>query len=241
MLKKKDSEDYEVWEEVFDKPTLMTMYNLFNHGVITEIFGAIKSGKESKLYLGKGADDADIAIKIYLTASAEFRRGMLPYVVGDPRFKVVRKGSRALIYLWARKEFKNLQKALDAGVRVPRPIQVEKNVLVMEFIGENGLPAPTLKEVPPSNPEQTYQTVLRYVKLLYQKANLVHSDLSEYNIMSINAEPVIFDVGQAVHIEHPNAREYLLRDLQTLTRFFKQQGIPVETAEDLYDWVTRDD
>lgn len=241
MLKEKDSDDYEVWEEVFDKPTLMAMYSLLNKGIITEIFGSIKSGKESKIYLGLGDNDAQIAIKIYLTASAEFKRGMLPYLVGDPRFKVVRKGSRALIYLWARKEFKNLQKAYDSGVRVPKPIQVEKNVLVMEFIGKNGLPAPTLKEIPPRNPVKTYQTVLKYVRLLYRKANLVHSDLSEYNIMSIDAEPVLFDVGQAVHIEHPNAREYLLRDLTTLNRFFKQQGVHVEAVESLYNWVTGDD
>jgi RIO kinase 1 len=166
---------------------------------------------------------------------------MLPYLVGDPRFRVVRKGSRALIYLWAQKEFKNLQRAYDSGVRVPQPIHVAKNVLVMEFIGENSLPAPTLKEIPPRYPEKMYPILLKYVRLLYQKAKLVHSDLSEYNIMSTSAGPVIFDVGQAVHIDHPNAQEYLLRDLKTLNRFFKRQGINVRDIKGLYDWVTRDE
>ena len=193
LMKEKRSEEYEALEEVFDKPTLMTIYNLMNKGEINEIHGSIKAGKESKLYFGTRLDGTELAIKIYLTSSKEFRRGMIIYIEGDPRFSLTKRDTRSLIFAWARKEFKNLQRASNNGIRVPKPIYIEKNVLVMEFIGEEDVAAPTLKEVPPRKPQQMYNLLLKYVKLLYQKAKLVHGDLSEYNIMHLNDEPVIFD------------------------------------------------
>ncbi len=236
FLVKNRSEDSSVMEEVFDKSTLMVIYSLLNQGVIEQIEGVVRSGKESRIYGGTGSGSR-IAIKIYLTTSAEFRQGMIPYIVGDPRFKVVRRDSRSLVYLWAQKEFKNLQKAYESGVRVPKPIHVEKNVLVMEFIGEDGLPAPTLKEKPPDNPSRMYKVLLGYVRVLYLKAKLVHGDLSEYNIMSLNRKPVIFDMSQSISIEHPRAAELLQRDLNNLNSFFKKMGVKVKVLESLYKWI----
>ena len=237
FLVKNRSADASVMEEVFDKPTLMVIYNLLNQGVIEQIVGVVRAGKESRIYGGLGSEERRIAIKIYLTTSSEFKQGMIPYIVGDPRFKVVRRDTRSLIYLWAQKEFKNLQKAYESGVRVPKPIHVEKNVLVMEFIGEGDLPAPTLKEKPPENPSRMYKVLLRYIKLLYRKAKLVHSDLSEYNIMSLNGKPIIFDMSQSVSIEHPRAAKLLRRDLGKLNRYFKKQGVKVTNSKNIYEWI----
>jgi len=237
ILLKDRSSDSAVMEEVFDKLTLMTIYDLLNQRVIKQIFGVIRSGKESRIYVGIGPEENRIALKIYLTTSAEFKKGMLPYIAGDPRFKISKRDSRSLAYLWAQKEFKNLQKAYNVGIRVPRPIHVEKNILVMEFIGEDGLPAPTLKEKLPSNPAEMYNVLLGYVYSLYRKAKLVHSDLSEYNIMSLRGTPIIFDLSQAVHIEHPRAKEFLLRDLNGINRFFKKLGVKIKSSKNLYKWV----
>lgn len=237
VLLKDRSSDSAVMEEVFDKTTLMAVYNLLNHGVISQIFGVIKSGKESRIYAGIGSGENRIAIKIYLTTSAEFKKGMIPYIVGDPRFKVVKKDSRSLAYLWAQKEFKNLQKAYETGIRVPKPLHVEKNILVMEFIGEDDVAAPTLKEMSPNNPSGMYKVLLGYVRTLYRKAKLVHGDLSEYNIMNMHGKPIIFDMSQAVSVEHPLARQFLLRDLNGLNRFFKKLGVKVKSSESLYEWV----
>jgi len=239
LMKTKRSEDYKVLEEVFDKPTLMAVYDLLNQGVIRQISGAIKSGKESKVYGGVGSEGNEVAIKIYLTTSSEFKRGMLPYIAGDPRFKVIKRDSRSLAYTWAQKEFKNLLKAYESGVRVPRPIHVEKNVLVMEFIGEDHTPAPTLKEKTPENPSRMYKVLLEYVRSLYREARLVHSDLSEYNIMNLKETPVIFDMSQSVPVEHPKADQFLLRDLNALNQFFKKLGVKVKNLESFYKWVTR--
>lgn len=233
MLIKNRDTDREVMEEVFDKRTLMILYNLINDGVISEIVGVVKAGKESRLYWGKDSEEKDIAIKIYLTTSAEFRRGMLPYIEGDPRFRRIRRDTHHLVYAWAQKEFKNLKIAYEAGVRVPKPIAVKGNVLVMEFIGEDGVSAPLLKEVDLEDAEGIFKVLLDYVKKLY-KSGLVHADLSEYNVMIWDCEPVLIDLSQSVLLEHPRSREYLLRDITNLVKFFKKRGLSLPEPEVIY-------
>ncbi|MEM2539024.1 MAG: serine protein kinase RIO, partial [Candidatus Bathyarchaeia archaeon] len=170
--------------------------------------------------------------------SAEFRKGRLPYIIGDPRFKNVRKNLRNLVFLWAQKEFKNLNLAYEAKVRVPRPIAIRNNVLIMEFIGRNGVSAPLLKEVDLKSPERMYRMVLSHVKRLYRGAGLVHGDLSEYNIMVWRGKPVLFDFSQAVPIEHPTSDQFLLRDLENINRYFSRIGVNVIDIEELYRVVT---
>ncbi len=237
LMKEKRSEEYEVLEEVFDRSTLMTIYHLMNKGIIDEIHGSVKAGKESKLYWGKDKNGTSLAIKIFLTVSAEFKKGMLVYIQGDPRFTRVRRDTRSLIYLWAQKEFKNLHTAFAAGVNVPKPIAVRRNVLVMEFIGENGTSAPLLREIPLKNPDKTYRQILANVKRLYRKAGLVHADLSEYNIMIWKGKPVLFDVSQAVSREHPMASKFLRRDLGNISHYFKRLDVEVLPAEELFKKV----
>jgi len=238
MLIKDFSSERAVMEEVFDRSTLMTIYDFLNKRTIDEIYGVVKAGKESRIYWGKDPDGKELAIKIYLTTSAEFKKGMLPYIEGDPRFAHVRRDTRSLVYAWAQKEFKNLQRAYEFGVRVPRPIAVDNNVLIMEFIGKNGVSAPIMKEVPPKKPKQVYRQLLIYLRRLYRKAGLVHADLSEYNIMIWKEKPVIFDVSQAVPLEHPMADQLLRRDLENLYRYFKKLDIDVLSVEEMYKRVT---
>ena len=157
-MKNKRSEDYQVIEEVFDKSTLMVIYDFMNKGIIDEIHGVVNAGKEARVYWGKDTQGNELAIKIYLTSSAEFKKGMIPYIEGDPRFAHVRRDTRSLIYTWAQKEFKNLQRAKEAGVNVPEPLAIQKNVLIMKFIGKNGERAPLMKETVLEDPEKIFKT-----------------------------------------------------------------------------------
>lgn len=239
LMREKRSEEYEVLEEVFDRSTLMTIYDFLNKGTIDQIFGAVKAGKESKLYWGKDKTGTPLAIKIFLTVSAEFKRGgMVPYIEGDPRFAHIKRDTRSLVYAWTQKEFKNLQQATYAGVRVPKPIDVSHNVLIMEFIGEEGVSAPLLREIELKNPQRIYDQVLTNVKRLYQKAKLVHGDLSEYNIMIWKNKPVLFDVSQAVLLEHPMASQLLDRDIENLNRYFKRLDVEVPSREETRRRIT---
>jgi RIO kinase 1 len=238
LMKEKRSEEYEALEEVFDRSTLMVIYDFLNKGTINEIHGVIKSGKESRVYWGKDKQGKELAIKIYLTLSAEFRKGMIKYIEGDPRFKGVKHETRPLIFAWAQKEFKNLEQATAAKIRVPRPIAVKNNVLIMEFIGKDGVSAPSMKEQPPKNPEKIYEILLGYMRRLYSKAELAHGDLSEYNVMIWRGHPVLFDISQAVPLSHPMAEFLLNRDLNNLNRYFSRLGIKVLSAEESYKKVT---
>ena len=237
LMKEKRSEELEALEEVFDKSTLMIVYRLLNQGLLTRIFGVVRAGKESRIYWGLDRKGRDVAVKIFLTTSSEFRRGMLHYIEGDPRFKRVRRDIRSLIYLWAQKEFKNLESAHAVGVRVPRPIMVQGNVLLMEFVGKNGVPAPLLKEVNPTNPATFLKELLKYVKLTYRKAKIVHGDLSEYNTMVWKNRPVIFDWSQAVMVDHPQAHAFLKRDITNLLNHFSKYGLKMKNTEETYRWV----
>jgi RIO kinase 1 len=237
FLKSDRSDARAVLEEVFDKTTLLLVYRLLNKGIIDEIFGVINSGKESRVYRGINAEKQDIAIKIYLTTSKEFRRGMLTYIDGDPRFRLARRDSRSLIFLWAQKEYKNLQRAYAAEIRVPQPLYVEKNLLVMEFIGDEMAAAPTIKEEPPAQPQEMYNILLQYIHRFYHIAHLVHGDLSEYNIMNFNEQPVVFDLGQAVATAHPLANEFLERDITNINRFFNKLDIQVKHQQDILSWI----
>jgi RIO kinase 1 len=237
MLEHDFSTDRATIEEVFDKATLMVIYQLLNSGVLYEVHGVVNAGKEARIYWGKNKEGKDLAVKIYLTASAEFKKGMLKYIEGDYRFKGVKRDTRSIVFTWAQKEFRNLEQASRAKVRVPRPIAVKNNVVVMEFIGKDGVNAASLKEQAPNDPETVYDILLTYVERLYRKAALVHGDLSEYNIMMWKGKPVIFDVAQAVPTSHPMAEFFLRRDLTNVNRFFKRLGVNVLSVEEAYKKV----
>ena len=237
LMKNKRSEDYQVIEEVFDKSTLMVIYDFMNKQVIDEIHGVVNAGKEARVYYGKDPDGKELAIKIYLTSSAEFKKGMLPYIEGDPRFSHVRRDTRSLIYTWAQKEYKNLLRAKEAKVNVPEALAIQRNVLIMDFIGKNGERAPLMKETDLVDAEKTFKRLLTYVKRLYSKAGLVHADLSEYNIMIWKGKPVIFDVAQSVLVKHPMANTFLRRDLQNLHRYFKRKVPDILSVDEMYEKV----
>ena len=224
----KRSEDYRVFDNVFNVPTLMVINSLINNDVLSYIKGPIASGKESKVYLALDKNRQHfLSVKIYLTVSAEFRR-RLQYIAGDPRFSATDKGSRNLISNWAKKEFKNLQTAYENGVNVPAPYKVRQNILIMQFIGDDaGVPCPILLN---SNSvvSQDYGEIIKQVSKLYQKAKLVHADLSEYNIFKCaNGKIILFDLGSSVNIIQPNSGLFLKRDITNINRFFKKRGVKV--------------
>jgi RIO kinase 1 len=224
-------------EEVFDQATRMVIYELLNSGVLYEVNGVVNAGKEARVYWGTNKEGKDLAVKVYLTASAEFRKGMFKYIEGDYRFKGVKRDTRSMIFAWAQKEFRNLEQADRAKVRVPKPVAVKNNVLVMEFIGKDGVNAPSLKEQAPDDPAKVYGVLLTFLKRLYSKADLVHGDLSEYNVMMWKGKPVIFDVAQAVPTSHPMAEFFLRRDLTNVNRFFSRLGVKVLSVEEAYKRV----
>lgn len=223
-----------VVNEVLDKPTMLTLYDMINSHFISYVNGVLRAGKESVLFWAKNEKDEDIALKVYLVTTSNFKRRS-SYILGDPRFSKVKKGTRNLVNLWARKEFTNLSQCYDCKLPVPKPIHVSKNVLAMEFIGEDGTPSNTLLESQVD--ENDYFQAIQIIKKFYQNANLIHGDFSPYNIFKTKNGLVVFDLGSAVDIRHPSSEEFLKRDINNITNFFVKRGLVVENPLDVFEKV----
>ncbi len=223
-----------VVNEVLDKPTVMTLFNMIRSHTIAYVNGAVKAGKESVVFWGVDDDSRDVALKIYLVSTSNFKN-RLPYIQGDPRFSRVRRGTRNLVYLWAKKEFRNLSQCFGIGLPVPRPIRVANNVLAMEFVGQDGMPASTLLES--AVDENDYGQAVQILRGLYKDARLVHGDFSEYNVFKTGSGLTLFDLGSAVDLRHPRSEEFLQRDINNITKFFVRRGLTVDNPADVYESV----
>ena len=237
-LRKKDKsdEDRKVIDEVFNKETLLAVYKLMKEGVIETIEFTIATGKEGNVFLATTPGKGFIAIKIFRMSTATFKR-ISKYIEGDPRFRGLLGSHRKIIFAWTSKEFRNLQRLYKAGVRVPEPLRYHKNLLAMEYIGDENSPSPLMKDVRLDDPEKTYMILVDYVRIAYQKAELIHGDLSEYNVLIYKGDPVLIDCGQAILTEHPNAMDYLKRDIGNLNRYFANIGVEVMDAGSMMELV----
>jgi len=223
--------------EVLDKPTVLTIYGMIKDKTISYVNGVIRAGKESVVFWAVSPDKHNIALKVYLTSTSSFKKRS-PYIVGDPRFSRIRKNTRSLVYLWAKKEYKNLMRCIESGLVVVKPIVVKKNVLAMEFIGRNGIPEKTLVES--QIVEKDYKSAISLIEQLYKQANLIHCDFSEYNIFKTKKGLILFDLGSAIDLEHPKAREFLKRDINNISRFFVKRGLTVENPIDVFSRITNE-
>jgi len=230
-----DSNERKTVEEVFDKATNFALNELMARGELSYLNGVVRAGKEARVYWGVAADGSPRAVKIYLTASAEFKKRMR-YVAGDKRFQQLPGSVRQMIRLWVQKEYKNLRLAAEAGIRVPEAFAFNENIIVMEFIGKPPAPAPIFAEAEVDALD--YKWTLRMIRQLYKKADLVHADLSEYNIFKpAPRERVLFDMGSAVLSSHPESRELLLRDITNIVRFFRKRGVYQKAPEQILETV----
>jgi RIO kinase 1 len=225
---RKDSDQRKSVEEVFDRATLLAVEELVKRRVLSDLYGVVRSGKEARVYYGKGLEGEPVAVKIYLTSTSEFRK-RIEYIAGDRRFGRLPSNSRDAIFVWVRKEFRNLQLADSVGVRVPRPVAFYRNILVMEYVGNPPDPAPTFAETEVN--EADYDWTFNTIETLYKKGRLVHADLSEFNIFKNGEARVLFDMGSAVIASHPQSEAFLRRDITNMVRFFNKRGIFVRDAD----------
>ncbi len=87
--------------------------------------------------------------------------------------------------------------------------------------------------------EDDYKQAITIIKDLYHKAKLVHADYSEYNIFKTANGLLVFDLGSAVDLRHPNSHAFLKRDIYNITRFFSKRGIPVEDQDTLFEEIIK--
>ena len=221
-------EIFKVYKNVFDEKTISSIWKLITERRFEGLESPIKIGKESNVFSAITKSKERVAVKVFRITSSNFFT-MSRYLSMDPRFRKF-KSRRGTVLTWAKREFVNLKKAYEAGVNVPKPIAVEDNVIVMGFIGnqppEPPLADPLLKESC-DNPKKMFELLFEDIKKLY-RANLVHGDLNEFNIMNNKEKPVIIDLSHGTPVSAPAAIEMLERDLKNVCRFFNKKGLNLD-------------
>lgn len=227
--------------------------------LITDVLWKAKGGKEANVYCCKAHPDTGldlIAAKVYrpqmlrsLRNDARYRQGReLIGEDGKPARSrrealAVRKNTRFGQVLrhtaWLEAEFTTLQILHQAGANVPRPLAHGSSVILMEYIGEERLPAPTLNQVTLARGEaqDLFDRLVQNLALLLD-CHRVHADLSAYNILYWEGAFKIIDFPQAVDPRrNPDAADLFARDVERVCQYFARYHVvsdPRRLASDLW-------
>ncbi|XP_033640618.1 serine/threonine-protein kinase RIO3-like [Asterias rubens] len=225
-----------------DPNTRLLLFKLVNSGLLESVNGTISTGKEAVVLHANGGSHQTLlvprecALKVFKTTLNEFRtrRRYLPDALS-------RMNPRKIISMWADKERFNLHQMRKAGIRCPEVILLKKHILVLSFIGDHQKAAPKLKDAELSSDDLllAYEQCTEMMERMYKRCQLVHADLSEYNMLWFNHEVWFIDVSQSVKPFHPEGLKFLLRDCTNVSNFFTQRGVPnVSTPRELFNRIT---
>ncbi|XP_056290745.1 serine/threonine-protein kinase RIO3 isoform X2 [Pseudoliparis swirei] len=221
-----EKKEHSTSEQAVDPRTRLLMYKMVSAGVLENINGCISTGKESVVFHANGGSlearpvPGEVVLKVYKTTLNEFKNRDR-YIKDDYRFidRFSKLNPRKVIRLWAEKEMHNLARMGSAGIPCPAVVLLKKHILVMSFIGSGLVPAPKLKDaaLDRADLEEAFRQVLHVMQQLYQECNLVHADLSEYNMLWHEGKVWLIDVSQSVEPTHPHALEFLFRDCRNVS------------------------
>lgn len=216
-----------IFADVFDDRTDEALQKIISRKNLEVLLRIIAKGKEANVFLGKKGKTL-VAVKIYRIETSNFAQHA-KYLFEDDEVKRLGTTPQKMIYAWAKKEFTNMQLAGKSGVSVPKVIDVEGNVIIMQY-----LPEKTLKYSPPRNQKEAKeiykQLVANLHKLIY-KAKLIHADMSEYNLIFHKKKLYLIDFGQTGSIKLPNAKEFVNRDIKNIVKFFNKYGLKTSVEE----------
>ncbi|MBK9517798.1 MAG: hypothetical protein IPO09_10670 [Anaeromyxobacter sp.] len=205
---------------------------LLADGVIDEVLSRLKSGKEADLWLVRHKGEV-VAAKVYKERKSRSFKNDSAYKEGrqvrnSRTQRAMDKGSRfgqaAAEEAWKSKEADALHALHAAGVRVPRPVIFYEGVLLMELVLDpEGHPAPRLIDahVTDEHARPLYEDLrVQAVRMLC--CDLIHGDLSPYNVLAGRDGPVVIDFPQVIGAAHNSqAERFFQRDLDNLRRFFE--------------------
>jgi RIO kinase 1 len=204
--------------------------------------GVLKAGKESEVYLVSRTGPT----RTCLMAEKRFKPRLQRAFRNDYLYagvwgegtrhesraikKRTRFGQEHLQARWESNEWATLQKLHAAGVTVPPPVERVEHGYRMAFIGDGDRAAPRLSEIDLDliTARNVWRELQREIRLILD-AELVHGDLSAFNVLWWHQRPVIIDFSQAVDaVVHPAARDLLRRDVDRMAAYFRSQGVAVD-------------
>jgi RIO kinase 1 len=226
-----------IFKDVFDDRTEKNLQAIERRGNLDYVIGPISNGKEANLFIGKKGKTF-VCVKIYRIETTNFHNRR-DYIDDDELNKIANNPIKR-IYAWCEREYFNLKFSAEHKVLVPKSIDQQNNVLVMQLIGSNGKPHPTLKydETVKKNIKEIYKQYVENMYKLIYKAKMVHADLSEYNLIFFKDKLWFIDMGQSVSTKYPKAKTFLERDLKTIIKFFNNNGLKV-TLEELKEDIKK--
>lgn len=226
----------------------------YSEGFITDVIRPVKSGKEASVYLCRANRSVTgrelLAAKVYRPREHRSFRNDSLYKAGrvlkegrDRRAVKKRTGyGRQLDEgWWISREWETLRTLHDAGADVPAPVAMAGQAILMEYLGDEEAPAPQLRQVKldPDEARVAFETLLRTVELALAH-NVVHADLSAFNVLWWNERACVIDFPQAVDPRsNRNAESLLARDVENLCAHFQKQGVPSNPSAILRDLWTR--
>jgi len=204
---------------------------LVEDGIIDEVVGQVKSGKEADVFIVRVGDEIRCA-KVYKEAINRTFKQAVQYqegrkVLNSRSARAMSKrtnyGQKQAESSWMNAEVAALNTLSAAGLRVPLPYGLYDGVLIMELIVDaDGNPAPRLNDISLTPDEALMyheELIAQVVRMLC--AGLIHGDLSEFNVLVDSDGPVIIDMPQAVNAAGNNSAAMMFaRDVDNLARYF---------------------
>jgi len=238
----------------FEEAWLLDSLNeIAGQQLISDVLCKVKAGKEASIYLCR----SDASIDTRLLAAKVYRPRMLRNLKNDAIYRTGRTdldedgtaiykdadvkaimhrtkyGEELRHTSWIAYEFKTLEMLYEAGADVPKPYAMLKNSIMMEFIGDEGMPAPLLNSVTLDRGEayQLFDRVIHNLNLLLQNER-IHGDLSAYNILYWDGDITLIDFPQVVSPEaNPSAWIIFQRDVTRVCQYFHSQGVKVNARK----------
>lgn len=225
----------------------------FDEGLVSEVVTVIESGKEATACLVRGTKKLGVGLavaKVYHERNRRNFRDQSAYTAGRVILKgqvrrAVEKGTAAgrefEAGMWLNQEFEVLSALEYAGADVPAPYFCGKEALLMGYVADaEGNPAPQLQYLRLEHDEAgTLIERLLWNVETWLACNVIHADLSAYNVLYANGAPTIIDFPQAVDPRFsPNARDLLARDLANVARYAARCGVELDherTCRDLWN------
>jgi len=227
--------------------------SFYHDNLITDVTRIVKGGKEANVYCctaGPTTGVELIAAKLYrprmlrhLRNDAIYKEGRLlldgdgKEAKGDREARAIRKktrfGKQLDILNWIMHEYNVHRTLFQAGVDVPKPIAHSGNTILMAYIGDEQIAAPTLNEVRPNRSEagQLFERILYNIHLMLVN-HYVHGDLSAYNILYWDGKIWIIDFPQLVDArKNQNAHMLLGRDVERVCQYFARCGVKSDASQ----------
>jgi RIO kinase 1 len=229
-----------------------TVQHFLDEGLITSVIRPVKSGKEASVLLCRANPSTTghelAALKRYHPLNRRDFRDESVYRDGEwikeRRIRVAlekktRFGREVQGAIWVSREWETLRTLSKSGVDVPTPIATTDDGILMSYVGDVDEAAPQLHRYRPHRDEAhgLFEQLMKNVeRMLY--VNVIHGDLSAFNVLIWQGRATVIDLPQAVDPrKNRHARSFLQRDVERICERFERLGVrsnPHRISDDLW-------